>query len=267
MIHIQKDLELMLFESTMKGAQVMMPSGVRLFIIDWEYLGKHDRQSGFDTEITPVGSFELADVSKLDGASVWCRINRHGPQMRDEIQLAISSGAKGIFLPMVTHPDEVEDFLCAIDNRCESGILVETTPALACAKTLASLPLGRVYFGLNDFAISRGGGSIFRAVLDGSVERAREAFADTPFGFGGVTAVDSGSPVPCARLIEEMARLKCQFSFLRRSFRRDVKRIGVEGVTEGIRDHWQDCSRRTIQEINHDRRALEGLLKEVCLHA
>ena len=264
---MQENLELMLFESSMKGAQVVMPSGVREFIVDWEYLGKHDRQSGFDTEITPVGSFELADVSKLEGASVWCRINRHGPQMLEEIQLAISAGAKGIFLPMVTRTGEVEDFLRAIDDRCESGILVETTSALACAKTLAGLPLARVYFGLNDFAISRGGGSIFRAVLDGSVERAREAFADTPFGFGGVTAVDSGSPVPCARLIEEMARLKCQFSFLRRSFRKDIKRIGVERVTEGIRNYWQCCTRRTIQEINHDRRVLEGILKEVCTHA
>lgn len=257
-------LELMLFESTAQGAKAVMPSGINRFIIDWEYIGKAERQAGFDTEIVPVGPFELSEVSRLPNALAWCRINRDGPQMPEEVELAVSSGARGIFLPMVTAPFEVERFLRAVDGRCQVGILVETSAALACVRSLAELPLDRVYFGLNDFAISRGGGSIFRAVLDGSVERAREAFDGRPFGFGGVTAIDGGTPVPCARLIEEMARLDCQFSFLRRSFRRDVLRVGVARLTDEVRAFWHKCQNRHASEIARDRHALEQLLSGVC---
>jgi hypothetical protein len=258
------ELELMLFESTALGAKAVMPAGIRRFIIDWEYIGKAERQAGFDTEIVPVGPFELTEVAGLPEAGVWCRVNRDGPQMVEEVDLAIASGAHGIFLPMVTTPQEVERFLHAVNGRCQTGILVETLAGLACVRHLAVLPLDRVYFGLNDFAICRGGGSIFRAVLDGSVERAREAFAGVPFGFGGVTAVDAGTPVPCARLIEEMARLDCQFSFLRRSYRRDVQRLGVARLTDEVRVFWRHCQRRSASEVAADRRALELLLRGVC---
>lgn len=261
---VHAGLELMLFESTAQSAKAVMPAGIRQFIIDWEHVGKVERQNGFDTEIAPLGPVELADVARLPGASAWCRINRDRPQMPEEVEAALAAGAHGIFLPMVTAPHEVERFLRAVNGRCQVGILVETVHAMVCVRGLAELPLDRVYFGLNDFAISRGGGSIFRAVFDGSVERAREAFGGTPFGFGGVTAIDGGTPVPCARLVEEMARLDCQFSFMRRSFRRDVQRVGAARLTDDVQAFWQQCLQRSATEVARDRRSLEQLLREVC---
>lgn len=261
---VHADLELMLFETTAPSAKAMMASGVRRFIIDWEHVGKVERQNGFDTEVAPQGTAELAEVARLPGATAWCRINRDRPQMPDEVETALAAGAQGLFLPMVTAPHEVERFLRAVNGRCPVGILVETVHALACVRSLAELPLDRVYFGLNDFAISRGGGSIFRAVLDGSVEHAREAFAGMTFGFGGVTAIDGGTPVPCARLVEEMARLDCQFSFMRRSFRRDVQRVGAARLVDDVQAFWQRCHQRSAAEMARDRRALEQLLREVC---
>ncbi|MDQ7743548.1 hypothetical protein [Hydrogenophaga pseudoflava] len=257
-------LELMLFESGAAGAKAMMAAGIDHFVVDWEYMGKTERQKEFDTEIAPVGPQALSDVARLPGARTWCRINGEGAHTPEEVEIAVGAGARGIFLPMAHSPAEVERFLRLVDGRCQVGILVETTAALSCARSLATLPLDRVYFGLNDFAISRGGGSIFRAVLDGSVERAREAFSHTPFGFGGVTAVDGGTPVPCARLLEEMARLDCQFVFLRRSFRRDVQRLGAARLTAEVAAYWQRCRARTAAETAHDRRTLERLLAEVC---
>jgi hypothetical protein len=258
------DLELMLFERSPQSAREVLPFGIGSFMLDWEYLGKTERQHGFDTEVEPVGVAELAAVAAVPGVAAWCRINHDGPHTADEIEFAIGAGACGIFLPMVTEPGEVERFLRRVDGRCGVGILVETARALACVDDMAGLPLDRVYFGLNDFAICRGRGSIFGAVLDRSVERAREAFADTPFGFGGVTAIDAGSPVPCRRLIEEMARLDCRFSFLRRSYRRDVQRIGVPALVEGVRAYWRRCRARSRDDVDRDRRALEQLLREVC---
>lgn len=254
----------MLFETTAVGAREMLPAEIRNFLVDWECHGKAERQFSYDTEIAPVGTDELAAIAAVPETSAWCRINRLGPKTADEVERALASGATGLFLPMVTAPDEVECFLRHVNGRCRTGILVETISALACVRDLAALPLDRAYFGLNDFAISRGGGSIFRAVLDGSVERAREAFAGVDFGFGGITAIDAGAPVPCARLVEEMARLDCSFSFLRRSFRRDVPHVGAAALVAGVQDYWQHCRRREAVAIEHDRRSLQRVLREVC---
>lgn len=259
-----RDLELMLFEDSAEGAGAALRHGIANFMLDWEYIGKAQRQQGFDTEIAPTDARSLASVASVHGAMAWCRINRHGTHTAGEIACAIGAGAHGIFLPMVTTPREVEALLRRIGGRCKAGILIETQAALACVRELAAFPLDRVYFGLNDFAICRGGGSIFRALLDGSVEQARAAFSGTAFGFGGVTAVDAGFPVPCARLIEEMARLNCQFSFLRRSYRSDVNRVGAAALIEGVRSYWRHCRMRDPAQVQADRRALAHILHEVC---
>jgi hypothetical protein len=258
------DLELMLFENCADQAHKVLPFGISTFLVDWEYSGKVERQNGFDTEIQPAGVDELAAVAAVPGAVTWCRISHHEQERFDDVELAIAAGAHGIFLPMVTNPQQVERFLRRIDGRCDAGILVETSAAVGCVHELATLPINRVYFGLNDFAISRGGGSIFLALLDGSVERAREAFAGRTFGFGGATAIGCGHPVPCARLIEEMARIDCQFSFLRRSYRRDVQQVGVASLTDSLRSYWRHCRERDEAAVRRDRLALELLLREVC---
>lgn len=258
------ELELMLFESTAEGARAVLPCGIESFLLDWECLGKRERQQGFDTEILPVGPDELLALAQVPGAAAWCRLNQDGAHTPEEIETAIGAGADGLFLPMVTHPRQVERLVLRVDGRCKVGILVETVEALGCLADLSEFPLDRVYFGLNDFAISRGGGSIFRAVLDGSVERAREAFAGVPFGFGGITAVDAGSPVPCAQLIEEMARLGCAFSFLRRSYRREVDRLGARVLTQGVQAYWLRCRARGTEEVRRDRAALVSALREIC---
>jgi len=261
------ELELILFESSAQGARRSQSFGITKFMLDWEQFGKTERQSDFDTEIKPVGVVELASVAAVPGALAWCRINSYSPNTQKEIELAIDAGTHGVFLPMVTHPQQVEHFLRLLDGRCASGILIETEAALTCAKDIAMLPLERIYFGLNDFAISRRERCIFLALLDGSLERAREAFVGKSFGFGGVTAIDSGHPIPCARLIEEMARLDCQFSFLRRSFRRDVERIGGAALIENVQSHWERCRARSEAAVRSDRHALEQLLREICRDA
>ena len=122
---------------------------------------------------------------------------------------------------MVRRREEVESVLDRVRGRCRVGILVETVEAVSHAGELCALPLSRVYVGLNDLAIDRGSASIFDAVADGTVDEVRRA-CPLPFGFGGLTLPDAGSPVPCRLLIAEMTRVGAGFSFLRRSFHRDI---------------------------------------------
>jgi hypothetical protein len=256
-------IELMLFEHDPDRALEFTDAGVTSFLVDWEHLGKDTRQQGFDTEIRLGTRDELHAMCKVPDATVWCRINRFGSHTRNEIDAAIDAGADGLFLPMVTESAEVARFLWLLDGRCDAGILVETADALERAEELARFPLARVYFGLNDFAISRGGGSIFRAVLDGSVQRARTAFRNTRFGFGGLTAVDSGHPVPCRRLIEELARVGCDFTFLRRSFRRDLATRRLPDVLAGIRAAWHSSLGRDPATVARDHLDLQRILREL----
>ncbi len=257
-------IDLFLFENDAPRATRSLTHGIRHFLADWEISDKAERQKDFDTEIAPVTVDDLRALAAVKGAATWCRINRHGPYTARDIDEAVAAGADGIFLPMVTAPAEVEDFLRQVNGRCATGILVETLEACAMARDLAKFPLERVYFGLNDFAISRGGGSIFRAVLDGSVERMREVFSGQTFGFGGMTAVEAGDPLSARMLLQEMARLRCQYTFLRRSFRRDTRERDPGEVVAGIQAAWLRCRQRDAGAIRRDRQALESRLHELC---
>jgi len=253
-------LGLMLFVNDANSARSAVAYGLDHFLVDFENHGKEARQLGYDTEIAPATLDDLRAVSAVEGGRAWCRIDRPGPGTAQQVEHAIDAGAQGIFLPMVESAGEVEAFLHQIDGRCAAGILIETLSGFESARDMAGLPIERVYFGLNDFAISRGGGSIFKALLDGSVERMREVFAGRKFGFGGVTAIDSGHPVPAKCLLQEMARLNCDFSFLRRSFRRDIAQRDPRAVLADIHDYWRYCRNRDAATAGRDRASLEAVL-------
>jgi hypothetical protein len=182
------------------------------------------------------------------------------------VEQALAGGARSVFLPMVRRPREVEELLACINGRCEAGILVETEEACACAPELARFRLDRVYVGLNDLAISRGSLSIFEPLVDGLADELRETFGAVNFGLAGLTDIDRGNPIPCRLLIAEIARLRCQFTFLRRSFKRDIAHGGLPRIVEGIRTRWRallgrDSSRVAAERAEflavHERRKME----------
>lgn len=258
------NLDLFLFENSAKSAQLMIPSGINNFLVDWEFIDKYQRQNGYDTEINTSSAADLKAVSSIESANAWCRVNGHGQHTVDEIELAIESGAQGIFLPMVTTPTQVEIFLRLVNNRCSTGILIETVSAVKCSQEISSLPVNRIYFGLNDYAISRGGGSIFTALLDGTVEKSREIFINHQFGFGGLTSPNKGEPILCSYLIQEMARLSCGFSFLRRSFRKDIQTIQPSQMVANINNYWELCNQRSKEAKRSDQTKFLDLLRNVC---
>jgi hypothetical protein len=216
--------ELLLFSVDPPFIAEAVAGGIDGILVDWERRGKRERQAGADTQVSSDTPEDLDRVRSATASQVILRLNPPGPQTAAEIERAIASGADELLLPMVRSAGEVESALGLVGGRCGLGILVETPEAVIAAGELARLPLSRAYVGLNDLAIARRHRNIFCSVTDGSVERLRCAFADIPFGFGGLTLPDRGRPVPCRLLIAEMARLSCDFAFLRRSYKRDVPR-------------------------------------------
>lgn len=245
------DFSLLLFSVDETVVRAAVRAGVSGIMVDWERAGKRCRQAGADTEINTHTLDDLRRVRRATDGLVICRINHPGCGSPEDLEAAIDAGADEILVPMVRRLADVETVIDRVRGRCRVGILIETVDAVERARELCALPLSRVYVGLNDLAIDRGGGNIFEAVADGTVDRVRDA-CRPPFGFGGLTLPDAGSPVPCRLLIAEMARLDAGFSFLRRSFHRDMRGRNMEVEVPRLHAAIEAARRRPPPEIWRD---------------
>jgi len=220
---VPQAFQLFLFSTDKHIILPAVAAGISGIIIDWENKGKYERQKGADTQINHDSPETLQYVRSLTDAYIICRINRNSclQKCKEEVTLALDGGANEILLPMVRTVAEVESVLNFVQGRCGVGILIETQAAIELADVFGTLPLSRVYVGLNDLAIDRKKRNIFSALEDGTVDYVRQ-YIKVPFGFAGLTLPDCGHPVPALFLYSEMARLRCSFTFLRRSFLRDI---------------------------------------------
>lgn len=242
------NIELLLFSNDPVMVNVADQAGMDGFIIDWEDRRKFHRQHVATDQQPPDNVEHLENIASLTRRPVWCRINQPGNWTQEEIEQAITHGADLILLPMVRSPEEVTHFLSLVAGRAQTGILLETVEACACAHQLAALSLDRVYVGLFDLLISRGKvisrdkGDIFTPLIDGTVENLRDVFHNTRFGVGGLTTVDRGAPVPCLEIMAHLVRINCDFTFLRNSFKRDVAGRSVPDELDRIRAAWKRLS-------------------------
>lgn len=240
-------------------------AGAAGVVVDWERRGKVARQAGVDTQINADTADDLARVRAAGTGWVLCRTNAWVPWTAKEIELAVELGADEVLLPMVRRPEEIDAALDVLADRCGLGILVETTDGVRRAGELLSRPLSRVYVGLNDLMIDRGGVSIFEPLVDGTVEQVREvaAAAGVPFGVAGLTLPEAGHPVPCRLLIAELARMDTSFTFLRRSFHADIAGRDLSVEVGRILAAVEAARLRGPAEVSADRAELEVLVGEL----
>jgi hypothetical protein len=256
-------LDLVLFETAHEEAAAALAAGVDGLIVDLEQSGKHRRQEGADTEINGHQPRDLDLARELGARLRFCRVEGPGQWEASQVDEVIARGATHILLPMVRTVDEVQVLLDQVAGRVAVGILVETEEAVRQVEVLARLPLFGVFVGLNDLAIERRSKDLFTPLVDGTVERVREAFENRQLGFAGVTVLDGGAPVPARLLLAEMARLGASFAFLRRSFRRDIAGRDLAVELDRIRHSFADLRRRSPDEIAADRHELLVQLKEL----
>jgi hypothetical protein len=256
-------VELALFATDLAVVAEAVPAGVASVVVDWEHEGKELRQASADTEVNNHTVEDLRAARACTGAHVLCRVNAFGPHTAGEIERAIDAGADELLLPMVRTPAEVEKALALVAGRARLGILVETSEAVAAADDLARLPVSRVYVGLNDLAIDRGTATIFAPLADGTLDDLRRRFAEVRFGFGGLTVPDAGFPIPSRLLVGEIARLACDFTFLRRSFYRDVAGRDVSAEVPRIHAALAEAFARPRDEVERDREELLGRIAEL----
>jgi hypothetical protein len=257
------DLELVVFEHDLARAAALHEAGLRSFMVDHENRGKERRQFGADTEINAAPLSAIGPLARLRGAFVHCRIDSWSEGGEHDVDVAIGEGAGRIYLPMAVGRAEVEAFLRKVDGRAEAAILIETCEAVDNVGQFADLPLDAVFVGLNDLAISRKETFIFSSLRDGVVDRVRAALPEVKLGFAGVTCVDKGRPIPCRLLMSELAALRADFSFMRRSFKADIVGRSVAEEVTRIADLWRTLQERSPKQVFTDRAALHSLIERL----
>jgi hypothetical protein len=255
----RRHFDLMLFSTDPDWIALNVSAGVSAIVVDWERNGKFERQAGADTQIGTDTIEDLTRVRDATSACIICRINSFGEHTPAEIENAVSAGADEILLPMVTEAEQVERTIDLARDRCGVGVLIETEEAIGNADAIGKLPITRAYVGLNDLSIARGTPSIFNALVDGTVSDLRPHFP-MPFGFGGLTLPERGEPVPCRLLMSIMAGNDASFSFLRRSYHRDMKGRDPHVEIPRILASLESAARRTEREIARDLQELAGLV-------
>lgn len=183
----------------------------------------------------------------------------------DEINAVIDAGADEIIVPMLTSTAQAERVLRRIDGACKVMLMIETRAAVAEIAQIADLPADRIYVGLNDLHIDRASNTIFAPLADGLLDTLHSHYQDRAFGFGGLTLPGLGAPLHGKHLYQEMARLECRFTFLRRSFYRDVAGLDFATSFKAIQAEMARYRKRSAAECQNDRvqavqavRALEG---------
>ena len=234
-------------------------AGIDGIVVDWERQGKWERQLGVDTEINRQTVGDLARVRGDNCAAcpVICRVNPcNGAKRRRGRGSAVYGGADEILVPMVrvagrggadapARGRSLRGGYPRRDGAGRRGVGRHSRDFRSRAPTLGSMT-------------SPSTGAARRSSTRCWTARSSASGAafDVPFGFGGLTLPDRGAPVPCRRLIAEMVRLDCSFSFLRRSFRRDVARNQVGAAMTHIREAIDAAQRR-----GHPRRSLRIVLR------
>jgi hypothetical protein len=249
-------LDLLLFTTDAALARRAETAGIDGLIVDWELKGKKERQAGHDMEIGIDTAEDLARVAAAVGCPVTVRINALGPHTGDEIDLALSLGARGIMLPMARRAAEVEEFLGILRGRARTIVQVETQELVDDLPRLRALPWDAAYVGLHDLMLSRGAPSMWEAVLDGTVEQVFRSLSGRAVGFAGVTVVGGGHPIRFSLVLQELARLGARLSFLRRTFRRELSDRNLPAEVRAIRNAWAAACARGPDAIERDRSML-----------
>ncbi len=228
--------------------------GFDALIVDLEREGKHHRQSGFDTQISAHTIDDLGAIRSTTDTHIICRIDSMSAGSSRQINDVIFAGADEILVPMVRHPREVEGALELADGRVGVGVMIETVDALRIVENLAELPISRAYLGLNDLWIERRTPNRFTALSDGTADKVSSALGGIPFGVAGLTHPLLGSPLPCRHLVNELSRLGCGFTFLRRAFLAAIAHLPAGEVVADIRAALTVADSRSPFQVDTDRR-------------
>lgn len=256
-------MKFMLFAGDVRLAQAAEKAGIERIVVDLERRKKRERQSGYHLECTGDTLEDLARVRRAVKCEVLCRVNPVYRGTPREIESVLKAGADAIMLPMFRRLDEVSRFLDCVAGRARTSLLFETHEAVELAGRLDPSSFDEVYVGLNDLAISYGVPFGYQLLASGVLDRLRALFPHKPFGFGGITVLDGGAPLPTRQIVAEQARLRCTHFILRRAFKRDIQGRDMRRELDRLRAYYRRCLRRSPAHMEEGRRRVQESVKEI----
>ncbi len=200
-------------------------AGVDRIGLDLETLGKHERQKGLATWISPHREDQLPALRKvITRNKLFCRTNPINPDSQGEIERLIVHGVQVLMLPMFTTPREVEQFVRYIDGRAEVVLLLENRDAAQRVTEIVRVPgIDNVHIGLNDLTLSLKMSNRFAVMATPLMDRIADAVlgAGIRFGVGGVGRVVNGDdtlPIPSDLIYAQYPRLGASAALISRAF-------------------------------------------------
>lgn len=257
-----KDFDLFVFHRDAISDMDCTRAGCRGVVVDLEVKGKHERQASYNTQINQHSLEDIASLKAMD-MDVICRINALDSGSAIEIDRVIDAGADEILVPMIKTRQEIEQVFKQVDGRLAIGLMIETTEALDLAPVVNDYDVRRVFVGLNDLHITQGKPTLFHVLADGTVDMIRQQIRHAAFGFGGLTLPGSGHPLPVDYFFHELARLDCQFTFLRRSFFSDSLKVPAPEAIPAIHAEMHRTRQRHASQIASDHLADQLQLSEL----
>lgn len=204
-------------------AQIADRAGVAQVMVDLEYIGKAERQAGYDGHQAHHSIEDIARVAQVvTRAETMVRVNPIGDHTAEEVAEALKAGAQRLMLPMFYTREDVVAFFDIVGRRVPVTLLVETPAALADLETYIGELRDRdsIHFGLTDLTLGLHLGFVFEPLAWGFLEDpcriCREA--GVPFGIGGVSRAGFGE-LPAELILGEHVRLGSTAAILSRAFR------------------------------------------------
>jgi 2-keto-3-deoxy-L-rhamnonate aldolase RhmA len=202
-------------------------NGIDRIMIDLEFLGKKERQSGFDLFQSEHNISDIKTIKKeYPHIELFVRINQINENTKKEIDEILTYGVDYIMLPFFKTIEEVKYFLEIINNRCKTSLLLETKESLEILDEILKIDsIDEYHIGLNDLSLSFGNKNIFETLKNKTIEQAicKLKFTQKNYGFGGVGSVNKKDLLinPVLFLYEQL-RTGCNIAWLGRSFRNDI---------------------------------------------
>lgn len=230
-------------------------AGVDRIGLDLETVGKHERQRGLPTWISP---HTLDDLDWLRGvvsrATLFVRANPLHDGSVAEVEALVAAGVGVIMLPNFTHIEEVRDFNEIVAGRARVVPLVERLAAVQVIAGLPALGITEIHVGLNDLSIDLGERNrlavLTLPVMDEIATLARAG--GLGLGLGGLgRAMDDSLPVPSDLVYAQHARLGARGALIARSFfNAGMDEAGLAREIERMRGRlaeWQAASPAALQ--------------------
>lgn len=256
-------MEYFLFTTDLPLALRAEKAGIDSIMVDWEQVGKIERQigKGLDTKCDTIDDLRLLSSNLKIPISV--RINPVGTNTASEVDSALNNGAKIIMLPMANSIEEVNSFLTMVNKRAKTIIQIETPSIVKQLENFKKLDWDYAYIGLNDLMLASGRHNIWEAIADGTTDQICSQLKGRKYGFGGSTVIGGGNPIIGDLIIHELIRLGGSISVMRRTFKLEVLDRDLVSEMQALRA-FENCSKkRGPKAIQYDHQRLLQAIKQL----